>query len=80
MAKLLARGDIVDGKIVEYVNPLGSDPIKGDEIALGVHFADDSNAIYLVRSQTVPEPSTMLFLCCGLIGLAVLRLRRRATI
>ncbi|MBN1568758.1 MAG: PEP-CTERM sorting domain-containing protein [Acidobacteria bacterium] len=70
MTKLLAPGDMIDGKTVRDIG-MGGDALRGDEIALTVSFTDGMSAVYLVTAETapVPEPGSFILLGIGLLGM-----------
>jgi hypothetical protein len=73
LASVLRAGDILDGRVVEraFVGPEGLD---GNQIAMSVLFADDTEGIYV--ATLIPEPATLALLLAGCL-LAIALKRRR---
>jgi hypothetical protein len=68
--KVLAAGDALDGRIVDFVN-IDTDSLSGLDVALRAVFTDGSEGIYVT---SIPEPSAGGLLAAGL---GVLAARRR---
>jgi hypothetical protein len=69
LAKVLDKGDMLDGKLVARVQ-MGREGLDGDQIALRVEFADETNAVYV--ATLIPEPATMALVICGCAAMVVM--------
>lgn len=72
LAKVVATGDILDGKTVSAVN-IGAMGFEGSTIAVMVGFSNGTGGIY--RFSPVPEPTGLL--AVALLGWGAARVRRR---
>jgi hypothetical protein len=72
LTRVVGTGDILDGRTVASV-VFGSEGLSGDQLAFGVTFSDESQAIYLADvsalTTAVPEPASLILFAVGCTSL-----------